>query len=635
MRLPWPFGHRTSPDAPASTASGAGRADAPAPPAPTARAWAALPPLQRTAGRAPLVAPSGPFLAGVAGNTPLPPIVGPLGHQASPAAPPGIVVAHARPVPVLASRAELPGRPVQRRGGPVPAAPGAGPVPEAAVDAPHAAAPAAADPAPIRRLAAVSSEATVTPPVRPLTQSAPALVPVGRPIVSRTLADPASQAPSAPTLPVPRRRPGLGAPIGREPAAAQSEPAKTVSRWAEGSAAIDWASADLAGRTPASLVPESAARAAHDHAAVPSPLATRPRRPGLGAPLSVPPASAVAQRGRAAAEPAPGQAAAPADAGAAVRHPAASGAPRALPVLPVARRRRDDTTDDPPAPGPRGPRRTPEATTPVTRPTVGASPLQPSIPVQRSATAASTPPAGAVEGPIAVRWTAPEPLPEVVIALPHQERTGPRTGGAATVQLSPSDDVAARGTASAPAMREITFPAPGTRLDVPVGWAADVQRAVAGPSELTRAGTMPGRPRPAATPGAAGPAPTAWAQDRPLSLARPPVPESPHAAAPATPSGALAPRVGFIVADATGPSAPPTVQMSRPSASATPVATFTATPVVQRDAAPPAPVAAEGRASTDAELDELARKLFGRIRGQLRAEVMHEREAKGLSFDAF
>ena len=38
---------------------------------------------------------------------------------------------------------------------------------------------------------------------------------------------------------------------------------------------------------------------------------------------------------------------------------------------------------------------------------------------------------------------------------------------------------------------------------------------------------------------------------------------------------------------------------------------------------------------SDTELDELARALFGRFRTHLRAEVIHEREAKGLTFDAF
>jgi hypothetical protein len=62
---------------------------------------------------------------------------------------------------------------------------------------------------------------------------------------------------------------------------------------------------------------------------------------------------------------------------------------------------------------------------------------------------------------------------------------------------------------------------------------------------------------------------------------------------------------------------------------------ITATPIVQRvDGAAPAPAGgSEGPSET--ELDELARALFGRIRTHLRSEVIHEREAKGLTFDAF
>jgi hypothetical protein len=85
----------------------------------------------------------------------------------------------------------------------------------------------------------------------------------------------------------------------------------------------------------------------------------------------------------------------------------------------------------------------------------------------------------------------------------------------------------------------------------------------------------------------------------------------------------------------------PTVQATRTSPSASTSAgtagqlpTFTATPVVQRveGAAPEAP-ATEGH--TETELDELAKAIFGRIRNHLRTEVIHEREAKGLTFDAF
>ncbi len=106
------------------------------------------------------------------------------------------------------------------------------------------------------------------------------------------------------------------------------------------------------------------------------------------------------------------------------------------------------------------------------------------------------------------------------------------------------------------------------------------------------------------------------------------------APAPAPVSTTPQPVVARIVADPSTPGAPPVVQTS-PAGNGIQVATFTATPVVQREEAPrPAPQA-QPTGRSDRELDELAKQLFGRIRGQLRAEVIHEREAKGLTFDSF
>ena len=105
-------------------------------------------------------------------------------------------------------------------------------------------------------------------------------------------------------------------------------------------------------------------------------------------------------------------------------------------------------------------------------------------------------------------------------------------------------------------------------------------------------------------------------------------------AQPQAPASASAPVVARVVADPTSPGIPPVVQ-TLPSGGGIPVATFTATPIVQREeaAAPTAAPPSNGR--SDRELDELAKALFGRIRTQLKSEVIHEREAKGLGFDAF
>ncbi len=146
MRLPWPFGRTTPSDGPSSESAGgpAGDTDAPAAnqtaaDAPPTGAWASLPPIQRTVGATPLVAPTAPFLDAVPGHRPLPPIVQPLGHEVVPTAPAGLVAAHVSPVPSLTSHAAMPTRHVQRR-----AAGPAGPAPEAWSEADPGVSPAAA-----------------------------------------------------------------------------------------------------------------------------------------------------------------------------------------------------------------------------------------------------------------------------------------------------------------------------------------------------------------------------------------------------------------------------------------------------------------------------------------------------------
>ena len=97
MRLPWPFGRSASDDG-ASSRSGDAGSDAPATgspsspstastmggarvPIPPTGAWRTLPPIQRSSGPPPVVAPAAPFLADVPGHAPLPPIVTPLGPR--------------------------------------------------------------------------------------------------------------------------------------------------------------------------------------------------------------------------------------------------------------------------------------------------------------------------------------------------------------------------------------------------------------------------------------------------------------------------------------------------------------------------------------------------------------------------
>jgi hypothetical protein len=112
----------------------------------------------------------------------------------------------------------------------------------------------------------------------------------------------------------------------------------------------------------------------------------------------------------------------------------------------------------------------------------------------------------------------------------------------------------------------------------------------------------------------------------------------PFAASPGSPrsddSLPLAASAGNgIVSVPAEPSSPSPAAGSQSGAQSAPLLGPVATAVVQRvdGAAPPAPTEPEGHSESD--LDDLARKLFGRFRNRLRAELIYEREAKGLSFD--
>jgi hypothetical protein len=69
-----------------------------------------------------------------------------------------------------------------------------------------------------------------------------------------------------------------------------------------------------------------------------------------------------------------------------------------------------------------------------------------------------------------------------------------------------------------------------------------------------------------------------------------------------------------------------------------------AAPTVQRESTTSSPASAASSAGSPAgagakvghserELDDLARQLFGRIRTRLRADLLHDREASGFTFD--
>ena len=175
-------------------------------------------------------------------------------------------------------------------------------------------------------------------------------------------------------------------------------------------------------------------------------------------------------------------------------------------------------------------------------------------------------------------------------------------------------------------MREIVFP-PRDGL-TSAGAAAAAAPGVPAFPGVQR---MPAGDAAAGLPGfAAARAPRGEGASRPaMTLARPAIP-APASAAPVAPAPAAV--IQRIVPEPAAAAAP-AVQASRPGG-ASPLG-ITATPVVQRvDGAAPAP-AGGGEGHSETELDELARALFGRIHTRLRSEVIHEREAKGLTFDAF
>lgn len=691
MRLPWPFGRRTPSDGPSPAAAEGPAPAVPAAPgatAPPTGAWASLPPIQRTVAATPLVAPAAPFLDAVPGHRPLPPIVGHLGHDTGVAGPPGLVVARPVAVPALTSHAPMP---VQRRPA-GPASPDAAdePWPERSVEA--AASP---EPAPVRRLAPVPAGATVRPAAAPLTR-APAVVPstVQRSAGTGTL--PAARPAGAPSGTTPGSgpaqagpaasstvaRPGSGAPAPL-PAPRGTAPVR-ASRWAEASPVASppagGLGAPLPSASPAASPPVPAATAgpgvpaaahgipaARTASGVSGPAAVQ-RRVGLGSPMTAVPASAVdrqlpvagprARRPHDAAgqrDPGAGVPAAPPSSVAAPAVPDAAAQPaRPLPVLPVARlaspatgeaSHRNDSGHDhggpAPAPGPDAVRRTgstagpagqpapaaapattaaavpgPRATTPAIRPTLGARPLRPRVPVQRDASAGRA--ADHAPAPVAAHRSPVADLPATIEAIAPVAPAGE----AVPLQrlTTPSDPAAPAARAGLhdgpPPMREIVFPPPGVAFPAMAPVATD---AFGGATVLQRSAAASGRPVPAG--------PAARGASAPLSLARP----------PAAAHGASAPAAGHAGDTAPGPgaAAAPVVQATRAGASGVP--DITVRPVVQRidGSAPPPPAGGQGGATSDKELDELAQALFGRIRTRLRSEVIQEREARGLGFDAF
>jgi len=653
VRLPWPFGRSASSDGRSPESGGPVPAPAGPTPAPATGAWAALPPIQRTAGAAPLVAPSKPFLADVPGHNPLPPIVEPLGHETGPGAPPGLVVAQARPVPSLTSSAPLPTRPIQPRAAPGVGDSGSSPwaavVPTAGDATPTGpdGGSAAAMPAiaPVRTLGPITAAATVRPAARPLTQAPPLASSVQR--SARGAQASSSGAPGGATGRAPSPPAAPGGDSG--PSVASSRPPlpfqRGASRWSEGG------SRRSEGSTPDRSPAEAGAmfNAPSPARNIVAPQAPA-RRPGLGAPMSVPPATAVAQRlpmrnagtRQLASATGPGSPGSPPTASRLGRGPAPAlpALPsRALPVLPVARQRSGEparSAERPSATSLPAPVRGsatagvahehPAGGHPASLPTLGARPLRPvSVTAQRQAAGAPTETASVRHEPVPARWTSHDELPatitaqrqpDVVPGVPEPVRLG--SAGPGFTEASRPAFPSGPAGAGAGASREIVFP--------------PRDEALSGAGEgATRA--APAVQRLAAVEALRVPSRSVGA---PLTLARPGA--SPGATAATvrasqavTPAGSPSSSATTAVGGSTGE---PAVQATRIETGPG-LPAFTAIPVVQRiDGTSPTP-SADADERSDAELDELAGALFGRIRAHLRSEVIHEREARGLTFDAF
>ena len=578
------------------------------------RDWASLPPIQRTAGEMPLVAAPSHFVDTLPGSAGLPPIVEPLGHEVSPLATPGLVVARVRAVEAPAPGAIPAPAPVQRRtsrsaSGTDAAGDAFDGLHEAfqevaaadpPVEAPAPAAPPTIAAAPIRTMPTVSRQA-IRVPDRPLTSAAAAAQPA--PVQRAAAAAASAPAPGTPALP----RPSGG--MRRVPSPTPAVP--TVSREA--------------------AQPQPAPLAAPTSAAPLPPTSAGPARRGLGEPLTSAPTSAkpvvsvmagpvvnrsttagplpiaasslrpVAQRSTAGSDQSPALepgAEEPGPAAAALPHPALR-----LPHLPVSRSV-DDVAAAPVATIAAAPS-SPAAHGPEIRPTTGANPLRTSLGIQR--VAADDLHDGASDAELPSPWwspASPAPAPDVAPLA-----TGPASLVAAepaTIQRSAVGGTGVPTTAArvfTPSSTDATGQKVTAGRSAPV--AAPIQRTVA---QATRPGPLPQL-------AGAGVRSTSSVTARPDGGTRPIV----------TPSGVvLAPEPVVQTSPAT-----PTTTGPAPS-------TFGGqAPAVQREesSAPAAVAAPATSAPSERDLDELAQALFGRIRGRLRNDLIYDREAKGLTFD--
>ena len=679
MRLPFGLGRRSgSGDGASSGSSGAssptvsrsatsGPASVPAP----SRAWASLPPIQRTTGSMPLVAAPDSFVDELPGSQGLPPIVEPLGHEVSSLAAPGLVVARTRaidaptngsmPAPVQrrAARGARTAAAVQREAddAEAPELPSPSVMPVQAMATPEAAAePELPIVAPIRTMPTVSRQ-SIHVPDRPLTSAASAARPAA---VQRAEAAATAAASGASTLPMPasggmRRVPSGSAPsmpvVSRQAASPAGEPAATL---------------------PALPSPAAQPAAVQRSAATP---ATTPSRLGLGEPITSLPASA---------RPIGSPASSPV-----VSRTTTSGPMpvSAAPLLPAVQRSEADGEDSDGGSMPVVARQAMSAGS-----TLSAT-LPASMPVQRSAASAALPnlpalPVLPVARPTVSRSASAD---EDELTVSSVLASGSSSGGAGAsaaastaVQLKAAPEI--RPIAAANPIRpsfvlqrsgaDATDDEPSDQPDLPSPWWAPASEARSGAglpgaaghdggfastqrSAASTASSQPSVPFGSPAYGAAssrngsGPSARATAVQRSASSGSPALP----------PARGTAPDPIARVSGAPAASTPAPVAATAPAH----VPGITAGPVVQTSAAPATPVqrapsitfpaasvqrepgvgsavgsstshgghagSGGGRGHSEKELEELSQMLFSRIRNRLRADLIHDREAKGLTFD--
>jgi hypothetical protein len=239
---------------------------------------------------------------------------------------------------------------------------------------------------------------------------------------------------------------------------------------------------------------------------------------------------------------------------------------------------------------------------PAIRPLAGATPIRPSVAIQRSTTEdadADDEPGGGV---LPTPWWAPAPDPV-------------RAGAAGAGSGLDAGLAIQRSVASGAIPMVAVSPAarPGSQADRvaarPAARSASVQRSTAVPSPVA----MPVR-------GVAD-----------HTHARGPLALPPAAGADAAPAQASGHNLIVQTSPAPGADRPAGAPIAGPALPGS-------VPVQRADDPKPTPVAQAASNQPDhrseQELDRLAQQLFGRIRGRIRSELIHDREAQGLTFDS-